>query len=97
MGTDRGTDNRKQRVDRLAIERPELNRLFEEAERNHRPQDVHHDRIADVRHRDAVAQGRGAERLPRQQHLEQELTVNLLGQGHDLDQRLEHGRLVRSA
>ncbi len=97
MGADRGTDNREQRVDRLTVERPELDRLFEEAERDHRPQDVHHDRIADVRHGDAVAQSRGTERLPRQQHLEQELAVNLLGQGHDLDQRLEHGKLVRPA
>ena len=70
---------------------------FEKAERDHRPQDVHHDRIADVRHGDAVAQRRGTERLPCQQHLEQELAVNLLGQGHDLDQRLEHGKLVRAA
>ena len=59
----RRADNRKQRVDRLAIQRPELNRLFEEAERHHGPNDVHHNRIADVRHRNAVAQGRRAERL----------------------------------
>jgi len=75
VSPDRGADNREQCVDRLAVERPELNRLFEEAERNHGPQDVHHDRVANVRHRNPVTQGRRAKRFPRQKHLEQELTV----------------------
>ena len=94
---DRRADNRKERVYRLAVQGPEFDRLFEKAERDHGPQDVHDDRVADVRHGDAVAQRRRAQRLARQQHLEQELAVDLLGQRHDLDQRLEHGKLVGAA
>ena len=33
----------------------------------------------------------------RQQHLEQKLAVDLLGQGHDFDQRLQHRELVGAA
>ena len=76
----RRTDQREQRMDRLAVERIEVDRLLEKAERDHRARDVQHDGVAHVRNRDAVADAGRLEALPRQQHAQQELPIDLLRQ-----------------
>ena len=90
MGPRGRADDREQRVHRLAVQGAVLDRPLQEAERERRPPHVQHDRVAHVRDRDPVADGRGRDGLPGEKNPEQELPVHLVRQAeqlHDLAQR----------
>ena len=56
--------------------------------------DVKNDRVPHVGDRYAVADRRRAEILARQQGTEQEILIYVIGQVHDVDDRLEYALLV---
>ena len=66
MSGDVGTDHGKQRVDGLAVERTEVHRMAQQAERDEWGSDVKQNRVPHVRNGDAVADRRRAESLARQ-------------------------------
>ncbi len=94
MGLDGGAHDREEGVDGLAVDRAELDRLFEVAEAEDRPGQVQDDGVARVRDRDPVADPGRPDALAREQHLEQELPVGVRRQGNCRDDRSKDLRAV---
>ena len=82
------------RVHRLSVQRPEIHRRFQKAQRHHRLRHMQHDGIPHVRNGDAVADGGGFQGLTRQQDLQQKLAVHLVRQPQHLHHTAKNGRLV---
>ena len=78
VGTDRRTDQREERPHRLAVQRAEVDGLLQEAERHHRPGNVHDDGVAHVRNGNAVADAGRAQRFPREEDVQQEVAIQQL-------------------
>ncbi len=97
MNSDRRTDEREHCVDGLAIHRVEVDRICQEAERDHRTRNVNDDGAADVGNRDAVADAGRTERLAGKQHVEEHFAVRIVRQGHCIDDRLQYGLAVYPA
>ncbi len=82
----RRADDGKQHVDRVAVQRPEVDRLGEEGEGDHRPHHVQDDRVAHVGDGDAVADAGRSQGFPRDEEPQQQLAVHAVGQRQDLHQ-----------
>ena len=91
----RRADDGKQDVNRLAIQRPEIDRLREESERDRRPGHVQDDGVADVGDGDAVADGGRSRSFPREEKTQEKLPVHVLGQRQDLHQGTKGPVLAR--
>src|SRR5204863_426151 len=94
VGANGGTDQREHDVDGLAVQRAKVDRSLQEAECDHRPRHVEHDRISHVGNGDAVADARGLQGLPGEEHTEEELPIDLFGEAHVLDHGTEGALLV---
>ena len=90
-------DDREQRVHGLPVERGEVDRVLEEAERHGRRGGVQDDGIAYVRNRDAVADAGRSQGFPGQQDVEEELPVDRSRQRNQLDDRGEDLGLAGAA
>ena len=80
---------------RLAVERPEIDRMLQKTQRNHRLGDVQHDRIADVRQGDAVADGGGRRCFTCQVQAKQNIAVDRVRQRQQRDERPQRVVLAR--
>jgi len=89
MDADRRRDHREERENRLAVQGLEINRGPEKTQRDLRLGDVQHERIARVRHGDALADAGGFHRFPRQEHFQQQLAVGIRGQMQDGHERTQ--------
>ncbi len=90
-------DQREQRADRLTVQGAEVDGTLEEAKRDRRARQVQDDRVAHVRDRDAVSDPRRSERLAREQHLIEELAIDVVGQLHGVDHGAKDRGLVVTA
>jgi hypothetical protein len=78
-------------VDRLPIDRVELDRMLQEPERDERRVDVQNDRVPNVRYGDAVPDSRRSHRLARLEDTQKRRAVLLGGKrkpGHELPQHV---------
>ena len=95
MSPDCRAGQREQRMDRLAVDSTEIDGVLQEADRHHRAGNVHHYRAADMRDGDAFPHAGRAQRFARQEHLHEELPVDLFRQGHEFHNIRQHGGLCR--
>ena len=90
-------DDGEQCVDRVAVDRLEVDRMLEQAEGHERRAHAQQDGIADVGDGDAAADPGGAHGLPRFEHGDEEVAIHVLRQWEPADDFSQHRSLVTSA
>ena len=85
MRPHRRADEREQGVNRLAVQRAEINGLLQETQRNQRLVHVQYNGGARVRDRDALADAGGLQRFAHKKHFQQERPVHFFRQPKVLD------------
>jgi hypothetical protein len=94
MGRDAGTHDHEDRMDGLAIDGIERDRVPEKRQRNEGLIHVEENRIPYVGYRDAVPDPGGTHRLTSIEHREEECTIHFCGERKGVDNILQHAGLV---